>query len=511
MAKFETEGGPPSDEQPTPAPASGPDKAKLAELETKEKQLKEILKNSADATLSKVLADTQSEMEAIRNRMQLAKDPAAIFEETNKAIQNMERERAALEKKFDKAREVLEKACSDWRGIGAKLKEKDEKIKQQKRRQQEALSRKPQQDASKVDVGMLQSACAAMVGMAKEAADHGVCNSQMLQQTELGLQQFSQLVQNLAFMHGQTQQRIQAAQQQSATPGVTSVAVLVEAHEAQIKQHQVAANIVQANRECLAHELQTVFGCPLSQTKQARQQAVQQQSLEQLGQQLLQKRQQDLENEQKAQELQRSQGAILQTQGDLQPLDAGAIARSSVVAMANAMGGLHQPQPDARHELWAEIPAGGEEEYDQDLDWNWNGGGAKAEARRQHLQQLQQAIPKQAQGSTEAAPMAVEPEQPKQQEEAAASTGPESPDRAAGSRTLEQKLAELDTMPNFESKQTRIRELVGPAGPPAREHLAHTVFCRCGLPWGSGRSQQGKFLYNLDQGSPAWGGGESGT
>ena len=84
VAKFESGDGPTSDEQPSPAPASGPDKAKLAELETKEKQLKEILKNCAGAALSKVLVDTQGEIVAIRSMMQLAKDPADVFEETSK-------------------------------------------------------------------------------------------------------------------------------------------------------------------------------------------------------------------------------------------------------------------------------------------------------------------------------------------------------------------------------------------------------------------------------------------
>lgn len=345
---------------------------------------------------------------------------------------------------------MLEKACSDWRAVGAKLKEKDEKIKQQKRRQQEALSRKPQQDASKVDVGMLQSACAVMVGMAKEAVVHGVCNSQTLQQTELGLQQFSQLVQNLALMHGQTQQRIQAVQNQTAASGGPSVAVLGEAREAQIKQQQVAADIVQANRTCLAHELQIRFDCPLPKPNLAAQQQVQQQQLEKLDQQQRQQRQQDWENEQQAKELQRSQNEILQTQGSLQPLDAGAIARSSVVAMANAMGSLHQAQPDVRRELWAEIPAGNGGEYDEDLDRMWSSdGGERLPPRRQHHQQLA-AQPAEEREAAEQ--MAVDREPPKQQEEAATAASPESPDKAAGGRTLEQKLPELDTMPKFASE-----------------------------------------------------------
>ena len=49
--------------------------------------------------------------------------------------------------------------------------------------------------------------------------------------------------------------------------------------------------------------------------------------------------------------------------------------------------------------------------------------------------------------------MAVDHEPPEQQQEAAEKeAGPESPDKAAGSRPLEEKLAELDSRPNMGSK-----------------------------------------------------------
>ena len=80
------------------------------------------------------------------------------------------------------------------------------------------------------------------------------------------------------------------------------------------------------------------------------------------------------------------------------------------------MGSLHQPQPDVPREKWGDMR--GDEMETGDL-WKET---------------------------------PVEPPKPKQQEGAAESSGPKSPDKAAGSRTLEQKLAELDTMPNFESK-----------------------------------------------------------
>ena len=58
----------------------------------------------------------------------------------------------------------------------------------------------------------------------------------------------------------------------------------------------------------------------------------------------------------------------MQSQGTLQPLDPEAIAKGTCVAMANAMGGTYLPQPDVRVELWAEIPAGNEEEYDEEVE-----------------------------------------------------------------------------------------------------------------------------------------------
>ena len=81
--------------------------------------------------------------------MQHAKDPADVIREASRLIGRMEKERAALETRFDKAYVDMGKAEDEWRSLGAKIREKVEKIKGQKDRQQEALSRSPQQDPTK--------------------------------------------------------------------------------------------------------------------------------------------------------------------------------------------------------------------------------------------------------------------------------------------------------------------------------------------------------------------------
>lgn len=104
------------------------------------------------------------------------------------------------------------------------------------------------------------------------------------------------------------------------------------------------------------------------------------------------------------------------------------------MAMANAMGSTYVSQPDVSRELWAGTPAGNDDEYDEELDrlWSSDGGGAHAEARRQHHQQVAAQL---AQDREAAEQMAVDREPPEQQQEAAEKeAGPESPDKAAGSR-----------------------------------------------------------------------------
>ena len=70
-------------------------------------------------------------------------------------------------------------------------------------------------------------------------------------------------------------------------------------------------------------------------------------------------------------------------------MDPEAIARSSVVAMANAMGSTYVSQPDVKRELWADSPGGIGDEYDEDLDRMWSSdGGERLPPRKQHHQQL---------------------------------------------------------------------------------------------------------------------------
>ena len=90
------------------------------------------------------------------------------------------------------------------------------------------------------------------------------------------------------------------------------------------------------------------------------------------------------------------------------------------------MGSIYAAQPDVRRELWSDTPAGADDELED--SWadtpNWT-----------------------------ADEMAVDQEPPEQQQEATKKeVGPGSPDKAAGSRSLEQKLADMDSRPIRGSK-----------------------------------------------------------
>ena len=95
-----------------------------------------LLGEAEDENVNKRLANVQPEMASIRRQMQLGKDPATIVQETTKLILSMEKERADLEKKFDKALDVMLEAEESWRTAGRKVIDKNDKIQQQKDRQQ---------------------------------------------------------------------------------------------------------------------------------------------------------------------------------------------------------------------------------------------------------------------------------------------------------------------------------------------------------------------------------------
>ena len=107
-----------------------------------------------------------------------------------------------MRRNIDKTREAMAKCEDDWRAAGRKVVEKRDKIKQQKERQQEALSRRPPQDASKLDVGVVQTMCTVMANIARTSADQGLCRNEEREQLNLGLQQFHQLAQAIALLQG---------------------------------------------------------------------------------------------------------------------------------------------------------------------------------------------------------------------------------------------------------------------------------------------------------------------
>ena len=90
------------------------------------------------------------------------------------------------------------------------------------------------------------------------------------------------------------------------------------------------------------------------------------------------------------------------------------------------MGSIYAARPDVRRELWSDTPAGADDEFED--SWadtpNWT-----------------------------AEEMAVDQEPPEQQQEGTKQeTSPGSPDKAAGSRTLEQKFAEMNSRPTKDGK-----------------------------------------------------------
>ena len=115
------------------------------------------------------------------------------------------------------------------------------------------------------------------------------------------------------------------------------------------------------------------------------------------------------------------------------------------------MGGIHLPQPDVCRKQWAEMPVGGGEEYEEELGRLWESSGGGARPRTEQLVQDRAA----------ADPMAVD-QQPQQQEAAAqeqtkpaqsmAAVSKESPDKAAGSLSMDQMLEELETRPKMPSR-----------------------------------------------------------
>ena len=126
--------------------------------------------------------------------------------------------------------------------------------------------------------------------------------------------------------------------------------------------------------------------------------------------------------------------------------------------MAKAMGGIHQSQPDTCRRQWVDSPVTNGEEYDEDLDRLWVGGGAAAEARRQHHQQAEQQaglsqqtyVPPETVAEQQLLWEKAKSKQAKIDEGSAASRK-ESPDKAAGSLSTDQMLAEMQATPKMQS------------------------------------------------------------
>ena len=200
--------------------------------------------------------------------------------------------------------------------------------------------------------------------------------------------------------------------------------------------------------------MQTKQNHPPPQGTQQLQQQLQMEELERLNAKQQERTQLLLQDdEQRAQQLRQDQEQILQKQGALLPLDPEAIARSSSQAMGKAMGGIHQPQPDVPREQWGDIPVGKGE--DEDLGRLWEETQeelprqtyvppeTQAEQQRLWQQAQQQQQQQQQQQSDERMAAALE-EKP---EGSTAAGNEESPDRAAGSQSMVQMLAELETWP----------------------------------------------------------------
>ena len=188
------------------------------------------------------------------------------------------------------------------------------------------------------------------------------------------MQQFSGLAQVVAQLQGRLQVRAQGSQQAAAPPARTT-------------QQEVAANIVQNNRDMVMHELQLKQNCPLGRASTG-----QPGSHQRLGattplpgsDQPLDER----ENKQRAQQLHLDQHAIFQNQGTLKALDPVAIARDNAEAVQKAMGSQYVPQPDVHRDMWADTPTGDDEDYVDAWGSGVLSGGDQAEARRQYRQQV---------------------------------------------------------------------------------------------------------------------------
>ena len=120
---------------------------------------------------------------------------------------------------FKKARAAMVKAEDSWRAVGGKIIEKEAKLKEQRERQQETLSRNQRLDTSKLNMGAVQSMCTVMADIAKASVDQGLCGDEERMQLGLGLQQLHQLAQTLAMFQGRLQVRGQANQQATVAPG----------------------------------------------------------------------------------------------------------------------------------------------------------------------------------------------------------------------------------------------------------------------------------------------------
>jgi hypothetical protein len=332
----------------------------------------------------------------------------------------------------------MDKLKEECRSLRAKIDEKDEKIKHQKDQQQEALGRSSVQDHSKIDAASLQSLCNVLGGMAKQSADQGLCSTQDLQQAEANMQSFMQMFQQVVLVHGKTLAR-------EAATAAPTVATLVQLREADIKKNQATSDAAQkppplegiqayeavsaraaaniAYNDGLRAEAQAEAQAAAAAVQQQQQQQQQQGSIGEVAAVCA------MGNPHvpgsyhnavtldcvRAENLAHKQAEIVQAQGTLHSLDANAIERNSMEAMAKRQGSIYVPQADVGREGWADQQDDEDDDIDDEFaDWpsDWPAEG-----------------------------MAVDSQSTEKQRETAKRAG--SPDKAAGSLTYEEKCANL--------------------------------------------------------------------
>lgn len=444
-------------------------KTQLTNLEKRERKLKGCLDEEADRELfEQRLATVRSEITAVKTKMQQDMCPAKIVQESTRNIENMEKELVALDSKLPRTHDILVKADESWRAVGVEIKEKRAKLAEQRSRQQEALGRSQRPDTSKLNLDAIQSMFTVMADIARASADQGLCGDDERQNLGTELQRLHQVAQTLAMFQGKLQTRAQP-------PGGTNVAALVQAHEARTSRpfgtataeleesQQRSLRFIQWEKDEAQRTAAAAAAPPAQQQQQQQQVSADAAATTAAGNALLQQQQQQLQagkegdvarlsdkqreqtqlllqvdDEQRAKQLQQSQEQILQSQGPLRPLDSEEIARNSSQAVAAAYGGIHQPQPDIPRRHWGDMQG---DEADPENLW----GCTQGEPPQQTdvppiIRAAQHGLLLQAQQEQADEQMAAALRKEQQN-----STEP--PVEAAGSKTTDQMLADMDKWP----------------------------------------------------------------